>query len=544
MFLVDERAMWIMTDYRLNIIIFASFYAAAVICTTPDDDIDLSICKKAGISRRLGYLVHPSDCSAYYLCHGGVGKLMHCGLGLHWNTEKDSCDWPYNAKCTLKSQAENDKKKLKVKGWDRRAAHNLKLPNDILSRGWKRHRSPEKFIKSDKVNLSKLKGELEGPCMQERNCSLPACSCATTRPPGALSLKETPQLVMITFDDAVTQYDYDVIFSRLFNNKKNPNGCPISATFFVSHKYTDYVLANKLWTEGHEIASHSISHATPSIAWRAGSKALWKKEIAGERDMLSSYGKIDKKEIRGLRAPYLAINGDVTFAMMKEEGFMYDSSMPTAVNEVTMWPYSMDFGTQHRCTVEPCPKQSYPGIWEIPMNALNGDLGSSCAMVDGCQYPKTKGDALHLFKDNFMRHYKNKIPFLLAFHAGWLRTQKFLEAFEEFLNEIVQKEDIWIVTNYQVLQWVQNPTRLSDLDNFEPFNCNVGYRQGSCTKPNQCRYQVGFDTYYMQTCTEDCPLHYPWVDHPGGEECSLNCEKTDKIKKSERYEELFRRLRG
>lgn len=32
--------------------------------------------------------------------------------------------------------------------------------------------------------------------------------------------------------------------------------------------------------------------------------------------------------------------------------------------------------------------------------------------------------------------------------------------------------DVWIVTNWQALQWVRDPTPISRLNNFQPFQCN------------------------------------------------------------------------
>jgi hypothetical protein len=67
------------------------------------------------------------------------------------------------------------------------------------------------------------------------------------------------QLVLITFDDAVSELLYDNYYSDAFANRVNPNGCNVSATFYVSHEYTDYEIVNKLRNAGHEIALHSIS---------------------------------------------------------------------------------------------------------------------------------------------------------------------------------------------------------------------------------------------------------------------------------------------
>lgn len=70
-------------------------------------------------------------------------------------------------------------------------------------------------------------------------CKLPACHCASDAIPGGLSKEETPQMILFTMDDAVQNSNFQ-IYKDLLSDRKNPNGCPIKATFFVSHKYTDY----------------------------------------------------------------------------------------------------------------------------------------------------------------------------------------------------------------------------------------------------------------------------------------------------------------
>lgn len=76
---------------------------------------------------------------------------------------------------------------------------------------------------------------------------------------GNLPVSEVPQMVLITFDDAVNDLN-KMYYEELFENRRaNPNGCPISATFYVSHEWTDYSQVQNLYADGHEFASHTIS---------------------------------------------------------------------------------------------------------------------------------------------------------------------------------------------------------------------------------------------------------------------------------------------
>ena len=58
---------------------------------------------------------------------------------------------------------------------------------------------------------------------------------------------------------------FDTVFSATWlSNRTNPNGCPIKATFYVSHEWTDYTMVHDLYRAGHEIASHTITHSDGS----------------------------------------------------------------------------------------------------------------------------------------------------------------------------------------------------------------------------------------------------------------------------------------
>ena len=90
------------------------------------------------------------------------------------------------------------------------------------------------------------------------DCKLPNCFCMSTNPPKNMKPNEIPQLVFLTFDDAITVSNYDYYVSIL-KNRVNPNGQPISMTFYVTHEYNDYVKTHDLFYMGNEIACHSVT---------------------------------------------------------------------------------------------------------------------------------------------------------------------------------------------------------------------------------------------------------------------------------------------
>lgn len=77
---------------------------------------------------------------------------------------------------------------------------------------------------------------------------------------GNLNVSDTPQIILITFDDAINPINIE-LYKELFNNEshKNPNRCPWRATFYISHEWTDYSMVQDLYSVGHEMASHTVS---------------------------------------------------------------------------------------------------------------------------------------------------------------------------------------------------------------------------------------------------------------------------------------------
>ena len=80
--------------------------------------------------------------------------------------------------------------------------------------------------------------------------------------------------------DFFVNYLKERIFPKTY---KNPNGCPIHGTFYVSHEYTNYAMINKLWNQGHEISVHSITKRKPESWWEGNATIEdWFDEMVGQ----------------------------------------------------------------------------------------------------------------------------------------------------------------------------------------------------------------------------------------------------------------------
>ncbi|CAL4062707.1 unnamed protein product, partial [Meganyctiphanes norvegica] len=124
------------------------------------------------------------------------------------------------------------------------------------------------------------------------------CTCASADTPLDDDIEYIPQLVVLSFDEAVQEDNYN-FYRELQTTYSNPNGFPISMTFFVTHKYNDYSLTYQLWRWGNEIAAHSVS-STPDIDnyWKPANNETWFNEMYDLKQMLMKYGKIPEEDIK------------------------------------------------------------------------------------------------------------------------------------------------------------------------------------------------------------------------------------------------------
>lgn len=285
---------------------------------------------------------------------------------------------------------------------------------------------------------------------------------------------------MVTFDDAVTALSFQQYYlPMLVRNEKelfNPNGCPGKASFYVSHNYTEYELVKKLYTAGHEIASHTINHHLPRGDKDSDLQEMHD-EIQGLKEIMlrETHNHDLYDSIKGFRAPFLRVAGNVQFDELKNDHFEYDSSITNARvqgGKRTIWPFTLDYTIQRtECINPPCPTKPYPGMWEVPLNSWMGDNGYPCSMVDECTVGENANTASEaewysLFKRNFEEHFYNtKTPMPFFMHASlFMRNSKAYRALGSFLHDtLTQHEDVWMVTPRQVLQWMRHQESYQDM---------------------------------------------------------------------------------
>ena len=68
----------------------------------------------------------------------------------------------------------------------------------------------------------------------------------------------------------------------------------------------------------------------------------------------------------------------------------------------------------------------------------------------------------------FTTRYRGKLPFN-GFSKYYFREQR--EALDDWLDWVSSKDDVYFVTGTQTLLWMTDPTPVSKLANFEPWQC-------------------------------------------------------------------------
>lgn len=383
----------------------------------------------------------------------------------------------------------------------------------------------------------------DAPSCDPATCVLPDCFCSGQQPD--VGGDDRPQIVYLTFDDALSSQASSLFYDELFGTPTepaytNPNGCGIRATHYVTHSYTDYSLVNRWWRFGHEMASHSVTHRNNITYWQTMSEEEWAAEMVGQRRITAQFANIDPCEVSGMRSPFLQGGGDPMYAMLQHNNFSYDCTWPSRAYGFTdaengLYPYTLDYKSKQDCEILPCPSCSHPGLWVQPMldledewlggNPSDPNLGNPCSMLDACtiiphdQYGEQDPEQVyHMLMKNFLRVYEgdtdefgefsegNRAPWGLYMHAAWFFGQDWhFQGYKKFIQEIASYNDTWIVPVSAGIAYMQERCSGSSCSNSDllalgkdggPFQCkDIEEQTGKydkdehkCGAPRSCRF--------------------------------------------------------
>ena len=302
---------------------------------------------------------------------------------------------------------------------------------------------------------------------------------------------------------------------QVFLNRTNPNNCRIGLTFFVSHNYTNYALVEDLYyNDSYEMADHSVDHREPTTWWKNATIEEWTHEIMDQKAILEKWGNIPGDAIKGFRAPFL-VTSENEIKVLYDNKFTYEASMGTGK---MYWPFTLDYKSPICDDPATCPENSYPGLWLIPNIFYQQKSGYPCSMLDACTSPQSEDDWFNFLMDNFNNHYKgNRAPYGLYAHSAWFyygpqRTNAMIK----FLDTVGSMNDVYIVTHSQLIEWVRDPTPLSEIKDFKPWQC-PSRPKARCSYTNPMCSKTYPGNNILNTCTTPCPQCYPHYGDPNGD---------------------------
>ena len=306
------------------------------------------------------------------------------------------------------------------------------------------------------------------PYMCPATCTLPTCHCASLEPPGGLPRSETPQFVLVTFDDAIQTRIEDDAVELMMRGIRNPGGRPVHRTYFAQSIWTNIPAAQRVLAAGHEIANHTLHHTTSVNS----TEEEWTRQLDGLDAFMRDTVGVPAGKVVGMRAPFLATNDAMWNVLARRRGMLYESSLTEVFDtqapmsrgvDRMIWPHTLDGGSATNCVTSNCPRRSVPGLWSVPMWALYSNVnGRMVGQMD----PHQSLDSTSLYNllmYNFEARYRgNRAPLGLFLHAGRIRRKDdAIAGYNRFLREITSRGDVWIVTMRGLVEWMRRPVPLS-----------------------------------------------------------------------------------
>jgi len=393
-------------------------------------------------------------------------------------------------------------------------------------------------------------GPVHGPLMcGTGDCELPNCRCVGVGTPGSIWAEETPQLVVISMQGKVTD-EVAQTFSSILQDRYNPDGCPIGGTWFVYHKNTDYQVVNRLYNQGIELGVMPLLKET-ELFWEDARYGDWEQGVVGAKRALAYLGNVPMSSIRGMRSHNLIMGGNHQFQALKDskvsssEDFLYDSSWATLPRETPNWPFSLDFFPDETYMFGSSPYDSFPGIWEFPLYPyLSHQEGVNCTLLQDCTAVMGSESYKDFLLRNFFYHYQgSRAPFTIQMDDEFLSSlfPYNPEEIIEFLDAILQLDDVYVLSMKDTLEWIRHPKEKSSLSEFPFWSCGTAPEARSCTEAC-CAYNTDDDCLISGCGNETsrfemdykycvhCPMMIPtWGNPYGLRENVIKCRSRDEL---------------
>ncbi|MFD6202753.1 hypothetical protein ACWCQF_12495 [Streptomyces rubiginosohelvolus] len=270
----------------------------------------------------------------------------------------------------------------------------------------------------------------------------------------------------------------------LYRPPNNPRGASDIGYLTDDHIKDTLKYVRQAWLDGHEIGTHFNGHfCGGSGSVERWTPAQWHSEInqavsfvtewrtntgwENEEPLPFDY----RKELVGGRTPCL-LGQDNLLPTASKLGWRYDASSPGGRQ---MWPVKRGGVWDLPLQAMPFPGHSFE-VLSMDYNILANQSQNSTKGMPS-RYPGWRKQATDAYLAGFQRAYEsNRAPFYIGNHFEEWNGGIYMDAVEEVIKKVADKDDVRLVSFRQYVDWLdaQDPAVLAKLRTLEVGQAPAG----------------------------------------------------------------------
>ncbi|MDJ1644755.1 polysaccharide deacetylase family protein [Streptomyces pakalii] len=270
----------------------------------------------------------------------------------------------------------------------------------------------------------------------------------------------------------------------LYRPPNNPRGASDIGYLTDDHVKDTLKYVRQAWLDGHEIGTHFNGHfCGGSGSVERWTPAQWHSEInqavsfvtewrtntgwQNEEPLPFDY----RKELVGGRTPCL-LGQDNLLPTASKLGWRYDASSPGGRQ---MWPVKRGGVWDLPLQAMPFPGHSFE-VLSMDYNILANQSKNSTKGMPS-RYPGWRQQATDAYLAGFQRAYEsNRAPFYIGNHFEEWNGGIYMDAVEEVIKKVADKDDVRLVSFRQYVDWLdaQDPAVLAKLRTLEVGQAPAG----------------------------------------------------------------------
>ncbi|MEU0624312.1 hypothetical protein ABZ329_26110 [Streptomyces rubiginosohelvolus] len=270
----------------------------------------------------------------------------------------------------------------------------------------------------------------------------------------------------------------------LYRPPNNPRGASDIGYLTDDHVKDTLKYVRQAWLDGHEIGTHFNGHfCGGSGSVERWTPAQWHSEInqavsfvtewrtntgwENEEPLPFDY----RKELVGGRTPCL-LGQDNLLPTASKLGWRYDASSPGGRQ---MWPVKRGGVWDLPLQAMPFPGHSFE-VLSMDYNILANQSQNSTKGMPS-RYPGWRKQATDAYLAGFQRAYEsNRAPFFIGNHFEEWNGGIYMDAVEEVIKKVADKDDVRLVSFRQYVDWLdaQDPAVLAKLRTLEVGQAPAG----------------------------------------------------------------------